>query len=165
LNKEQLLALVEEGFRKPAWHGPNLRGALRGVTPEQALWRPAKGRHNIWEIAVHAAYWKYAATRRLTGSRRRDFPEKGRNWFARNGLVDGWAAKRWKSDLALLASTHERLRDAIADLKESDLTRTMSGNRYTTIRYIAGIAMHDAYHAGQIQILRKLCGSKTKATR
>jgi len=162
LDKEQLLALVEEGFQKPAWHGPNLRSALRGVTAEEAAWRPARDRHNIWEIAVHAAYWKFAVTQRLTGSKKHDFPEKGRNWFVRGGpkLPKADSANRWKSDLGLLARTHEELRHAIAEIKEQDLMRPLRGSRQTAIRNIVGIAMHDIYHAGQIQMLRKLYGGK-----
>jgi DinB superfamily len=158
VNKEQLLALVEEGFQKAAWHGPNLRSALRGVTPEEALWRPAKGRHNIWEIVVHAAFWKYTVTRRLTGGRKQDFPEKGRNWFVRNGaqVTNGQAIEHWKSDLALLTKSHQKLCDAIRGLKESELMRSTRVNRQTALRNIVGVAMHDVYHAGQIQLLRKL---------
>ena len=62
-----ILALLDQAYDRPSWHGTNLRGSLRRVTPEQAAWRPGPARHNIWEIAVHAAYWKYAAWRRLTG--------------------------------------------------------------------------------------------------
>lgn len=62
-----LLALLDEGFDRAAWHGPNLRGALRGLTAAHAAQRPAPGRHCIWEIALHCAYWKYAVCRRLTG--------------------------------------------------------------------------------------------------
>jgi hypothetical protein len=158
LRREELLALVAEGFHKPAWHGPNLRSALRGVRVEEAAWRPARGRHNIWEIAVHAAFWKYAVTRRLAGSRRHGFPENGRNWFARDGKksAGGAMARRWKRDLALLATTHRELCQAIQNLKESDLTRATRGNRQTALRNVVGIAMHDVYHAGQIQLLRKL---------
>ena len=164
MQREQLLALVEEGFHKPAWHGPNLRNALRGVTAEEAAWRPAKNRHNIWEIAVHAAYWKYTVTRRLTGSRKRDFPEKGRNWFARDGakLTKGEAAKRWKSDVDFLARTHRELCHAIAELEESGLRGSAHGSGKTATRNIVGIAMHDVYHAGQIQLLRKLYGNRTR---
>jgi len=164
VRKQQLLALVQEGFEKAAWHGPNLRSALRGVTPEEAIWRPAKGRHNIWEIVVHAAFWKYTVTRRLTMSRKHGFPEKGRNWFVRTSeqLAKGEVAKRWKSDLALLMKTHKQLCDAIASLEESELERTTQGNLQTATRNIVGIAMHDVYHAGQIQLLRKLYSGKTK---
>ena len=49
----------------------------------QAAWRPAARRHNIWELVVHAAYWKYSAWRRLTGQPRGSFPFKGSNWFER----------------------------------------------------------------------------------
>src|SRR5512142_143685 len=80
-----LLRAIDEGFDHAAWHGPNLKGSLRGVTAAQAAWRPAPGRHNIWEIVVHAAYWKYAVRRRLTGDERGSFPEKGSNWFERPG--------------------------------------------------------------------------------
>ena len=164
MRKKQLLALVQEGFEKAAWHGPNLRSALRGVTTGEAIWRPAKGRHNIWEIVVHAAFWKYTVTRRLTMSRKHGFPEKGRNWFGRTGaqLAKDEVAKRWKSDLALLKKTHKRLCDAIASFEESELAHAIQGNRQTVIRNIVGIATHDVYHAGQIQLLRKLYGGARK---
>jgi len=163
LKKEELIALIEEGFQKPAWHGPNLRSALRGVTADEALWRLARGRHNIWEIAVHAAYWKYTVTRRLTGSSKHDFPERGRNWFVRDGksFKNNEATKRWKSDLKLLATTHEELNRAIRDFRKSDLAHPMPGNSQTALRNILGIAMHDVYHAGQIQLLRSLFRSQT----
>ena len=48
-----LLALIDEGFDHRSWHGTNLRGALRGVTPAQTVWRPGRQRHNIWELATH----------------------------------------------------------------------------------------------------------------
>src|SRR5215467_5821723 len=78
-----LVAMIDEAYAGPAWHGPCLRGALRGVTAEEAAWRPASGRHNIWEVAVHTAYWKYAVRRRLTAEKRGGFAEKGSNWFTR----------------------------------------------------------------------------------
>jgi hypothetical protein len=64
---ELVLALLDEGYEKRTWHGPNLRQSLRGVTAKQAAWRPERGRHNIWEVALHAAYWKYSVRRRIEG--------------------------------------------------------------------------------------------------
>jgi hypothetical protein len=164
LQKEQLLALVEEGFQKTAWHGPNLRSALRGVNADEAAWRPAKGRHNIWEIAVHTAYWKFIVTRRLIGSKKQDFPEKGRNWFVRDGakFATDEASKRWKSDLSMLVDMHYELCSAIASLKEPGLKHSKLDNRQSVIRNIVGIAMHDVYHAGQIRLLRKMYGDKAQ---
>jgi hypothetical protein len=135
-----LILLLDEAFVKQAWHGPNLRGSLRGVTAEQAAWRPAARRHNIWEIAVHCAYWKYAVRRRLSGERRGSFPLQGSNWFVREGDGD------WAADVRLLIEQHALLREAVGP---AELTAKNE-------RLIRGAAMHDVYHAGQITYLKRL---------
>jgi hypothetical protein len=67
---ELLLRIIDEGYNKKAWHGPNLRGAIKRVEFAQAAWRPAPERHNVWEHVVHAAYWKYIVRRRLRGEKK-----------------------------------------------------------------------------------------------
>lgn len=76
-----LLLNIDEAYEKKAWHGSNLCGSIRGVTAEEASWRPASERHNIWEIVVHAAYWKYMVRRRILGEKRDFFSIKGNNWW------------------------------------------------------------------------------------
>jgi hypothetical protein len=148
-----LLEIIDRAYNRRSWHGTNLRGSIRGVTVEDAAWRPGPGRHNVWEIAVHAAYWKYAVWRRLTGERRGSFPLKGSNWFERTNPSD---AAAWSEDVALLDHTHRRLRDAIAELSPRDLRRGARGSQVTTFELVAGVAAHDLYHAGQIQLLKRL---------
>ncbi|MFQ5411533.1 MAG: DinB family protein, partial [Phycisphaerae bacterium] len=65
-----LLQNLDAAYDKAAWHGPNLKGSVRGLRVAQAVWRPRPKRHNIAEIVVHAAYWKYAVRRRLRGEKR-----------------------------------------------------------------------------------------------
>ena len=151
----QLLAILDQAYNKPSWHGTNLRGSLRRVTPAQAAWRPGPGRHNIWEIAVHAAYWKYAAARRFTGSARGSFPLKGSNWFRRpeSGVT---IDKAWKVDLDLLDDMHESLRRVVVRLAARDLARTPPGKKVSNFALLSGVAAHDLYHAGQIQLLKRL---------
>ena len=149
----QLLFLIDSAYDHVSWHGTNLRGSLRGLSPRQAAWRPERGRHNIWELVVHAAYWKYAAWRRLTGGTRGSFPVDGSNWFPRP--LDS-SVKAWRTDVALLEDTHRTLRAAVADLRPRDLNRAPSKSRVTTRTLVTGIAAHDLYHAGQIQLLKKL---------
>jgi DinB superfamily len=143
-----ILALVDEAFDARAWHGPTLRRAVSGVTPAQAAWRPAPGRHNIVELAAHAAYWKHEVRRRLRGGRREPFPLNGHNWVA---VPDG----SWDSVVRLLVDEHKALRATIARMSPRDLARRVRG-RDTAAFTIRGIAAHDLYHAGQIQLLRRL---------
>lgn len=153
----ELLALIDEAWERRAWHGTNLRGALRGMSAAQAAWRPAPGRHNAWEEAVHAAYWKYAVRRRLTGEKRGSFALEGSNWFARpEGVADEAA---WKRDLKLLADEHRALRAIVAALDPATLDRRTPGSKHTAAFMLRGIASHDLYHAGQIQLLKRLHAS------
>jgi hypothetical protein len=149
----QLLLMIDEGYSGRSWHGPNLRGSIRGLTPREASWRPGRGRHSIREIVLHAAYWKYAVRRRLRGEKRGSFPLKGSNWFVRPGRDPGTS---WGGDIALLESEHTLLRGAIASMSPGDLRRRPAGGRLTRETLIRGIAAHDLYHAGQIQLIKRL---------
>ncbi len=148
-----LMHLIDEAYDRQAWHGPNLRGSIRGLTEKQAAWRPGPGRHSAWEIVIHAAYWKYAVRRRLTGEKRGSFPLSGSNWFPQ---PKGSTGRSWKGDIALLEGEHRRLRAAIASVRDGDLTKRPPESKSTRLRLIAGAAAHDVYHAGQIQLLKRL---------
>jgi hypothetical protein len=150
-----LLHMIDSAFSRKAWHGPNLRGSLRGLTAEQASWRPGPRRHNVWEIALHCAYWKYAVWRRLCGVKRGSFPLKGSNWFARPGVAPN-VEQAWQADLELLGELHVKLRAEIAALDPKKLSARSKGSKSSNLELIAGIGAHDLYHAGQIQLLKRL---------
>jgi hypothetical protein len=145
---ELIMKLLAEGYTRPAWHGPNLRQALKGVTAKQAAWRPAPGCHNIWELALHAAYWKYAVRRYLEGGKRGSFALKGSNFFARPEKGKN-IESAWRADLALLEKEHRALEQSVRRcLKTKPSTKIL--------RSLYGAAFHDIYHAGQIRLLRRL---------
>jgi hypothetical protein len=154
---KMLLDLVDEAFDRAAWHGPTLRGALRGVGAAEAAWRPGRGRHSIRELTIHAAYWKYAVRRRLTGGRRGSFRLEGSNWFE----VD--ASRTWRDDVRMLVDEHRLLRAAIAAYSARALDKAVDEKKQTAAFTIRGIAAHDLYHAGQIQLLKAL--QRAKAAR
>lgn len=151
-----LLQMLDQAYDKKSWHGPNLRGGLRGLSTAMAAWRPADNRHSIAEIAVHAAYWKYTVRRRLLGEKRGSFPLKGSNWFARPAPL---SAEAWQADIALLEQMHQTLRAAVVALDPARLDRAPAGSKVTDLQIVMGIAAHDVYHAGQIQLLKRLAGS------
>ena len=157
---EHLLGLLDEAYNRAAWHGPNLRGSVRGLTAREAALSPRTGRHNIWEIVVHAAYWKYTVRRRLLGEKRGSFSLPGSNWFVRP--LDR-SEKAWRADVSLLEREHQRLKEAVSSFQPENLDRPARGSKTLARRLIAGIAFHDVYHAGQIQLIKKLL--KTRRSR
>ena len=167
-----LLASIDEAYDARSWHGTNLRGSLRGVTREQAAWRPTSAKastsakatvdktagqalapHNIWELMVHAAYWKYDIRRRLTGEKGRSFTLEGSNFWTRP--IAGSLAE-WRADLALLEREHELLRDAVGKFPAARWIRKAPGKPFNFEGLVRGVAAHDLYHAGQIQLLKRL---------
>src|SRR5258708_37958332 len=110
-----LMALLDEAYSKKTWHGPNLWQSLKGVSAKQAAWRPGPSRHNIWEVALHAAYWKYAVRRRLQGGKQGSFVIKGSNFFQRpqpGKLTEA----QWKAEKEIVRQEHERLRGVIKEV-------------------------------------------------
>jgi uncharacterized damage-inducible protein DinB len=151
-----LLDLLDEAYDRPGWHGPNLRGALRGLGAAAAQCRPEGAANSIWRIVLHCAYWKYAVRHRITGEGKRgSFPRRGSNWFA---LPEPADAAAWKADLALLDEQHRRFREVVAGLSEGRLDERCG--RSPVARLVYGIAAHDLYHAGQVRLLIRLTGAK-----
>jgi len=147
-NRELILALLDEGYEKKTWHGPNLRQAIRGMSARQAAWRPRAGRHNIWEETLHAAYWKYVVRRQIEGGKRGSFALTGSNFFRR---PEKWKANEsaWRADKKLLEREHRALRASVAKVLD-----TSRGAKF--LPQIYGVAFHDIYHGGQIRLMRRL---------
>lgn len=77
--------VLAEGYGTGAWHGPDLKAALSDVTAATAFRRPAPGRHNIAEIALHHAYCARAVRGQLTGAPLEPFALAGEDWFPVDG--------------------------------------------------------------------------------
>ena len=122
------------------------------MTARDATRRPAGRRHNVAELAVHTAYWKYVVRRRITHDRRLSFPLEGSNFFRRDALTE----RAWRADLRLLEEQHRLLVGVVRQLAPEDLARPLARSRWTVGRTIQGAAVHDAYHAGQVRLLRRL---------
>jgi DinB superfamily len=148
-----LLLLLDESYERKAWHGPNLKGSIRRLSAHEAAWRPRPDRHSIVDNVVHCAYWKYAVRCRLRAEKRGSFALKGSNWFV---LPSPLSESTWKAFVGLLDDEHRSLRAAIASFPAEQLDQFPDGGKVRYVSLLQGIAMHDVYHAGQIQRLKRL---------
>lgn len=147
-----LLHALDRAFDGPGWHGPTLVGATRGMDEAAARWRPAPDAHNAWEYVVHAAYWTYRVLRHVAADPPAHFDEPGSNFFERPAERRTLAADRDR-----LRDWHRQLVEAVEALDPARLDE-VAYDDYTVHDVIAGVAAHDAYHAGQIRLLRRLQG-------
>ena len=159
-SRAALERMLDEAYRGPAWHGPSVQSALRGVDAERALWRPGPGRPNVWEQALHCALGKHIVSERLDPSVRPRFPRPRTNaWWSPSPDVHDAAARAqaWAADLALLDACHERLLATLRRIPRARLDARQG--RVTLGEQVAGMVMHDAYHAGQIALVLRLAES------
>ena len=151
---ENALLQIDEAYDTRSWHGTNLRGVAPRLSPRWPRGAPPPAATTSGSWRVHAAYWKYAVRRRITGEKRGSFALAGSNWFRR---PEKPTAAAWKADLALLAREHREMRTVIAALASSSFGKRAPGGSQTIGFMVRGIAAHDLYHAGQIQVLKRLC--------
>lgn len=150
---EEALRLLAPPPGEPPWAGgATPLGCLRGVLARQAAWKPAADRYSIWELTLHIAYWKYAVRRRLDGSPKGGFPRTPSNWPR---VPDPAGDAAWKEDRSLLRDEHERLVEAVRSFDPGRLDEPGTG-KYRFADLIYGVAMHDTYHVGQIQLMKRL---------
>lgn len=147
---------LQRSFNGDPWHGESLLRILQGVTAGQAAARPIPGAHTIWELVVHIAAWTGEVARRLEGGvpwipPEADWPE-----------VKDPGEAAWESVLAGLHQAHEHLMEAIGRFPEERLDEIVGGARDAPLGagvswhvVLHGVAQHNAYHAGQVALLRK----------
>jgi uncharacterized damage-inducible protein DinB len=140
-----------------AWHGPAIQEALQGVAAAEADARPVQGAHSIWEIVLHMTAWAEEVGRRLRENAR---PLAGEaDWPSHAESSD----TAWEAAKGELAAAHLQLRQAIREFPPARLEESVAGaesNRPADSFYVMlhGLAQHDAYHTGQIAILKRALG-------
>lgn len=142
--------ILDEGYGPGAWYGSDLRAALAEVTPTAAFKRPAAGRHNIAEVALHHAYWAGQIESKLIGAPASAFPLVGEDWFE----LDDESRLRWTAITSLVDASHQRLARAVGEIASG--ARISPLPEAEQFDLVIGITGHAAYHAGQIQLIKKL---------
>lgn len=148
--------MLDGAFVGKGWQGATLSGALRGVTVKEAVYRPRPRRRCIWEHVLHAAYWKHRVAAVIAPEVAGAFERSPSNWPK---VPRGTAAEleeAWRRDKAYLVEIHGRLVEAAARVTGAMLGEKPRGRKWTLGTYLAGAAAHDAYHLGQIQLLKRL---------
>jgi hypothetical protein len=145
--------ILKEGYGDGSWHGPDLKAALDDVTEATAFWRPGPERHNIAEIALHHAYCARGVRAKLTGADVEPFVLEGDDWFA---LPDP-SVLPWAKIRDVVAHEQERLAACNADISAGRNRSPLPESGQFDL--VLGITCHAVYHAGQIQLIKRLAAA------
>ena len=155
-DRDRLLEMLDRVHDGDAWHGPSVMSIVRGVAASDAAARPLEAAHTIGEIARHVVGWRDEVRERLPG-KPPALPACG-DW-------PGPSAAGWTATLAELDRSHRQLREAIVALPATRWDCLVGpareaglGTGVSVAVMLHGIIQHDAYHAGQMALLKKALG-------
>lgn len=150
---------IRRAFDGEAWHGDALLELLKDVDAKTAIARPIPKAHSIWEILLHIAAWDGAVVRRIGGktvnlSDEENFP-----------AIKDSSQAAWKKAIDSVRKTHDELVKAVEGFPDARLSERVPGKSQPYYDYyymFSGIAQHEIYHAGQIAMLKKFAGAKSR---
>ena len=132
------------------WHGPALTDLLEDVNAQQAAARPIAGAHSIWELVLHITAWTEIVRERLAGSAKGD-PTPEEDWPP----VQDTSPDAWRAVVERLKEAHRELAAITAQMDDSMLIGRVPGKDHSVLVMMHGIIEHDAYHGGQIAVLKR----------
>ena len=106
-----------------------------------AFQRPAAGAHTIAEIALHHA-WVIRSVRGQIGGKPGKFVLEGEDWFP----VNDEKGLKWSRIVA------------VVEEEQAQLTKLLDSPPARSDRFdlILGLTCHAVYHAGQVQLIKRL---------
>jgi uncharacterized damage-inducible protein DinB len=147
---ERIAEQLRFAYTGPAWHGPSVMEALKGITPEIAARRPIPAAHTIWELVHHIGAWADIPRRRIQGEL--DFEITDELNFP---AVSDTSTEAWQRSLDNLAESQRKLLELVGTLSEDRLHQPIRQDGPTLYVLLHGVVQHHIYHAGQIMILKK----------
>lgn len=156
MSEGRMLAdLIQRSHGGSPWHGPSRRALLDGVDSAMAAARPVAGAHSIWELVLHMTAWTREVVRRIRSGVAEE-PEMG-DWPPVRATDDA----AWRVARESLDAVHADLVAAVLDLPGHLLSERVRDDRpgeagtFSIRETIMGALQHDAYHCGQIALLKK----------
>jgi uncharacterized damage-inducible protein DinB len=147
------------------WYGTSRSALLAGLSAAQAADHSVPGVHSIWEEVLHMTSWTNEVCRRLAGHVP-GAPREG-DWPA----VTHVSEENWRQALDELDAAHARLLETVRALPPHRWSEAVAqphgntpGDSISVAGLVVGLAQHDAYHTGQVALLRKAAGIRVGRT-
>lgn len=138
------------------WYGTRRARFIEGVSAAEAASTPIAESPSMWALVLHMTAWTREVTRRLRGAEPHEPPEG--DWPP----VGAPTEERWAAACEALAAAHAEAAAAFAALEPGEVDAPVGttrepalGTGVTRAGMMVGLAQHDAYHTGQLALLRR----------
>jgi len=145
----------------PFYGGPPLSDVIADINADVALFRMNKNGHSIWEIVLHAAFWRHEVAHALSKGQIDKLTRGPENWPS---LPDRPNEAAWRADREMLDESERALLLALDGFAVPEWSaRPKEGGDWSLGQLAIGLIAHDAYHIGQVALLKKAAQAATRS--
>lgn len=156
MDKATLLKQYDTCFNENGWFVA-VRNTLEGVTAEQAAWTPEGTDNSIWETLAHLTFYNEAYRKRFQGI---DYQYSTNNNDETFAAPENPTDDEWNTEVENFDRVMREFRSLIEASDDAKFGQPVSKtNKASWAELILNINAHNAYHGGQIVLIRKLQGS------
>ena len=141
--KSILLEQLRSTHNKAEWFVPT-NTAIAGLTPQQAAWTDGKN-HSVGQLTYHLVFWDKEELAKFKGEPPAKYSGKNDDTF------NDYDPKKWDQTVKELDQVLTEWEKAIESADDAKIKEWASG--------IAHVGTHNAYHIGEIVMVRKEQGS------
>lgn len=139
-----LLQELHETHNQKNWF-VSFKEATAGLTPEQSDWTDGKGNHSVGQLAYHLVYWNSEVLSQLKGEAPKKFDGNNDATFTK------YDSKQWDATLKQYDDILTQMEDIVSKADDTKLAKMAA--------VLTRVCNHNAYHIGEIVMVRKEQGS------
>lgn len=155
---ERFRKLAMDHFNGEPWIDVTLSKTLEDVSPETAAVKIGT-MNSIWQIVNHVVAWRETLLARLSGQH---IASPDHNFFL--PITDA-SAPSWTETLARLELSQDRLLLFLDPRGRPDMDERLNKGNYSRFELLSALLQHDAYHLGQIVLLKKWIAGQNISSR
>lgn len=145
----RIISLFEKLYNGSPWIDVTIAASLKNISARQAAARALPDCNSIWELVNHLIHWRLNVLKRVQGKR---IATPDNNYIE---AITDTSDTAWKKTLDKLNESQEKWIHFLETFKSENFSNIYSNNNMNYYEHIHGILQHDAYHLGQIILLRK----------
>lgn len=149
---QRLQKLFEDHYDGNPWLDVTILESIQDISAKEAATK-IKDLNSIWQILQHMLEWRITNMKRVKGE---ITASPGNNFIYEISDQSESAWKKLQSDFAI-SQKEWLLFIKDFDVRKFDLV--YEANQHTYYEHIQGILQHDAYHLGQIVLIKKILRS------
>ncbi|MFT3981221.1 MAG: DinB family protein [Ferruginibacter sp.] len=148
-NAARFQKLIADHYNGDPWIDVSLEATLEDLHPAEAL-KNINGLNSIWQIVYHMICWRQTLIKRMKDKKA---PAPENNFFISPVAP---AEEAWPDALKQLKASQKALIKLLEDHKQISWDIKPAGGAYSYFELVNAVLQHDAYHLGQIVIIKKM---------